>query len=208
VLYAADFHNARIDAFGPTFQSITLPGGAFTVPTLPAGFAPFNVQALGGSIYVAYAMKDPNSEDELPGAGLGEIVRFNLDGTNPTVIASGGTLNAPWGMAIAPASFGPFGNDLLVGNFGNGTINVFDPVTHTFLGQLTDANGQPIGVEGLWGISFGNGVNGGLTNVLYFAAGPNDEGAGAFGSIAVPEPMTVGMLAVAAVGMMVRMRRR
>lgn len=192
-LYAADFHNARIDVVPSAGAPALL--GSFTDPTLPAGYSPFNVQNLGGSLYVAYAKSDGSGE-EIPGAGNGFVSQYDLNGNLLMRVASNGPLNAPWGVALAPASFGQFGGGLLVGNLGDGTINAFDPVSGDLLGTLKDSHGNPIAIEGLWGLQFGNGGAGGKLGTLYFAAGIEDETHGLFGSLVpVPEPSTYALFA-------------
>ncbi len=182
-LYAADFHNAVVDVYDGNFAPVVSPG-AFTDPQLPAGYAPFGIQAIGNRIVVAYAKQDAQAADEVAGAGLGAVDVFDTAGTlTARLIAPGGKLDAPWGLVLAPANFGTFSNDLLVGNFGDGRINAFDPATGAWLGALGDGNGMPIAVAGLWGIAFGNGINGQPTNTLFFAAGPNDEQDGVYGRI-------------------------
>jgi len=181
-LLATDFHNARIDVFDKNFQPVTL-SGSFEDPEIPDGFAPFGIQNLNGNIYVTYAKQDEDAEDDVAGAGLGYLNVFDANGNLIRRVASGGALNAPWGVAIAPADFGVFSNRLLIGNFGDGLINAYDLATGEFLGQLNDGNGNPISIDGLWGIAFGNGVQGQPTNVLFFAAGPNDESGGIYGRI-------------------------
>jgi hypothetical protein len=187
-LYATDFHNNKIDVFDGGFHKVTASGG-FTDSALPAGYAPFGIQALsvGGQtlLYVAYAQpKAPENHDNVNGAGLGIVDVFDTQGTLKThLIAAGGKLNAPWGIALAPDKFGTFSNDLLVGNFGDGAINAFDPSTGAFVGTISDANGQPIVTPGLWGIAFGNGAQNQPTTTLYFAAGIADEADGLYGRI-------------------------
>jgi len=183
-LYAADFHNARVDVFDSTFAPVTVPG-AFTDPDLPKGFAPFGIQTLQGQIYVAYAMQDADAEDEIAGEGLGFVDVFDTSGAFVARVASRGALDAPWGMTIAPAGFGRFSGNLLVGNFGNGRINAFDLATFEPKGHLKTADHKPLAIDGLWGIGFGNGAGSGPTTTLYFAAGPDDESHGLFGSITV-----------------------
>lgn len=189
-LYAADFHNNKVDVFDSTWKKITVTGG-FTDPTLPSGYAPFGIQALTVQsqtlIYVTYAKQlAPNNHDNVNGAGLGLVDVYDLQGTLKThLIATGGKLDAPWGLALAPASFGAFGNDLLVGNFGDGWINAFDPVSGAFKGTLADASGQPIAYPGLWGIAFGNGAQNQPTTTLFFAAGIASEADGLYGRIDV-----------------------
>jgi len=184
-LYAADFHNARVDVFDGAFDPVTV-AGAFEDPNLPAGYAPFGIQTLAGSVYVAYALRDAEGEDEVAGPGLGAVDKYDLAGHLLARVATGGALNAPWGMALAPAGFGRFSGKLLVGNFGDGHINVFAPATFEPKGHLKDADGKTIVIDGLWGIAFGNGGNAGPANTLFFAAGPDDENHGLFGRIDPP----------------------
>jgi uncharacterized protein (TIGR03118 family) len=185
-LYLADFHNAKIDVLNNTFQKVTLGTGGFgnfTDPNLPAGYAPFNVAAIGGKLYVAYAKQDADAEDEVAGPGLGFVSVFDLNGNFQQRLVSQGALNAPWAIVQAPATFGDFNGDLLVGNFGNGRINAYDPTTGAFQGTLSSSPGHPLVVDGLWGLSFGNGTTAGDANALYYAAGPDDETHGLFGKI-------------------------
>ncbi|MBI1394932.1 MAG: TIGR03118 family protein [Betaproteobacteria bacterium] len=204
-LYAADFHNGRIDSFASDFTSV-LPG-AFVDPTLPSGYAPFNIQNLGGTLYVAYALQDAAGRDEVAGAGLGIVDAFDGSGNLLRRVATGGALDAPWGLALAPTDFGEFGTALLVGNFGDGLIHAYDPVTGALLGTMLTPQATPIVIDGLWGILFGNGGSAGSTSDLYFAAGPDGEAHGLFGRLsvaaAVPEPeicfeltLGIGLLAV------------
>jgi uncharacterized protein (TIGR03118 family) len=187
-LYATDFHNNKIDVFDGAFHKVTASGG-FTDSTLPAGYAPFGIQALTVQgqtlLYVGYAQQQaPENHDNANGAGLGIVDVFDTQGTLKThLIAAGGKLNAPWGIALAPDKFGTFSNDLLIGNFGDGAINAFDPSTGAFIGTISDANGQPILTPGLWGIAFGNGAQNQPTTTLYFAAGIADEADGLYGRI-------------------------
>jgi len=185
-LYATDFHNGAVDVFDAGFNKVTLAAGAFTDPNLPAGYAPFGIQAIGNQLYVSFAKQDADAEDDVAGAGFGAIDVFDTAGTLvKRLVAVGGSLNAPWGMAVAPADFGTFSNALLVGNFGDGTIRAFDPQTGNLLGTLAKPNGTPISIEGLWGIAFGNGLNSQPTNTLFFSAGPGDEAHGVYGRIDV-----------------------
>lgn len=181
-LYAADFHNGKIDVLTNAFAPTTVPGG-FVDPTLPAGFAPFNIMNLQGNLYVAYAMREQGGNDEVAGAGLGFVDVFDADGFLITRVATRGKLNAPWGMAIAPAGFGKFSNHLIVGNFGDGTINAYNLKNFTFAGQLRASNGQTLVIDGLWGIAFGNGFQQQPTDTLFFAAGPDKESHGLYGKI-------------------------
>jgi uncharacterized protein (TIGR03118 family) len=186
-IYAADFRQGNIAVLRST-GAPTLPGN-FTDPNLPAGYAPFNIQTVGGSLLVTYAFQDASKHDEIASPGFGFVDRFDLNGVFQQRLISMGPLNAPWGLAIAPADFGLFSNDLLVGNFGDGRINAFDPLTGLFLGTLDDNSGNPLEIPGLWGLRVGNGGNGGDPNFVYFAAGipgPDSvEDHGLFGSLSV-----------------------
>jgi uncharacterized protein (TIGR03118 family) len=205
-LYAANFHSGHIDVFDNNFNPVSV-SGSFADGTLPAGYAPFNVQMLNGKLYVTYALQDAAGHDDVAGAGNGFVNAFDLNGNLLTRVASNGTLNSPWGLDIAPAGFGSFANDLLVGNFGDGTINAFDPVSNLFLGQLGNAAGIPFMIDGLWALINGNGGSGGLSNRVYFTAGINGENDGLFGSLQVPEPGSLPLLG-AALAAFALMRRR
>jgi uncharacterized protein (TIGR03118 family) len=189
-LFAADFHNAKVDVFDDSFNLI--PGG-FVDPGIPHGFAPFGIQNVGGNIFVTYAKQDADAEDEVAGQGLGFVDEYSTDGTLIGRVAQRGHLNAPWGIAMAPDDFGFASGDLLVGNFGDGRINVYEPrgagtnghLAFTPKGQLRDEDNNPITIDGLWGIGFGNGAGSGDVDDLYFAAGPDDESHGLFGEISV-----------------------
>ncbi|HEX7438361.1 MAG TPA: TIGR03118 family protein [Caldimonas sp.] len=182
-LYATDFHNGVVDVFDSNFAKVGSVG-AFTDATLPAGYAPFGIQAIGNLVYVSFAKQDGQAQDEVKGVGLGAVDVFDASGTLvKRLIPAGGKLNAAWGMALAPADFGRFSSALLVGNFGDGTINAFDPATGAFLGTLSRSDGAPIAIDGLWGIAFGNGINAQPTNTLFYAAGPAGETPGVYGRI-------------------------
>jgi uncharacterized protein (TIGR03118 family) len=184
-LYAANFSKARIDVFDSSFHLFTGLPGRFIDPKLPKNFSPFNIQKIGSRLFVAYAKHNTNSSEEIAGAGRGVIDIFNTDGTFVKRFAAGKTLNAPWGMTQAPANFSAFSNDILVGNFGDGRINAFDPNTGAFKGQLNNTNGKPVEIDGLWGLAFGNGKAGTLKNGLYFTAGIDDESHGLYGRLLV-----------------------
>jgi uncharacterized protein (TIGR03118 family) len=213
-IYAADFHNGRIDAFDGNFAPVS-PAGGFTDPSLPSGYAPFNIQNIGGQLYVTYAKQDATGVDDVPGAGNGIVDVFDTNGSLVKRLITGGTLNSPWGLALAPADFGSFSNALLVGNFGDGEINAFDPLLGTALGVLQDMNGDAIVNLGLWGLAFGNGMQGTQTNALYFTAGipepgkDNIEAHGLFGEIqAVPEPSALLPAGLFLAALLVRRRPR
>jgi uncharacterized protein (TIGR03118 family) len=191
-LYATDFHHARVDVYDGTF-TLVHPAGAFVDPGIPAGYAPFGIQNIAGRIFVTYAKQDADAEDEIAGPGFGFVSVFGSDGSFQGRVASGGDLNAPWGLAMAPASWERFGGHLLIGNFGDGRINGYraSGASWEARGHLKAPNHHPIVIDGLWGIGFGNntGSNGGAagpTSTLFFAAGPDDETHGLFGSISAP----------------------
>jgi uncharacterized protein (TIGR03118 family) len=182
-LYAADFHNARIDVLDASFGLV--PGG-FEDPALPLGYAPFNVQTIGNRVFVAYAKQDEEGEDEVAGQGRGFVDAYDLAGNLLGRVAQHGQLNAPWGLALAPAGFGRFGGDLLVGNFGDGQINAYEELQNGHFqhrGELRSSDGSPLSIDGLWALRFGNGGNAGPTGTLFFTAGPDEETHGLFGSI-------------------------
>lgn len=188
-LYATDFVNGRIDVFDGAF-TLQNWAGAFVDPRLPKGYGPFGIQAIGDRLFVTYAKQNPPSHDEKAGQGRGFVDEFSMDGKFVARVASHGRLNAPWGLAIAPSGFGRFSGCLLVGNFGDGHINAYvqNPKgVWVPRGTLRTENGKRLFIEGLWGIGFGHGnANSGPTNTLYFAAGPDDESHGLFGSITAP----------------------
>ena len=194
-LYAADFGRGSIDVFKGNVGAANL-SGSFTDAALPSGYVPFNVQTLDDSLFVTYARRDGNSTDETAGAGFGFVDRYDLQGNLLGRVASGGVLDAPWGLAIAPTSFGALAGSLLVGNFGDGHISAYDLATDTFLGQLNGAGGQALAIDGLWALSVGNDAGAGSSQSLYFTAGPGDESHGVFGVMqAVPEPRASMLLA-------------
>jgi len=201
-LVAANFRAGTIDVLKGDNLAPNLTGN-FLEPNLPSGYAPFNIQTLGSSIYVSYALQDAAKHDDDPGAGHGFVTAFDLQGNFQGRIGTMGALNSPWGLAIAPASFGSIAGDLLVGNFGDGTINIFsaNPASPGFVGQLSGVDGKAIVIDGLWGLIAGNDVNGGSSQKIYFAAGPNGEADGLVGVIqAVPEPSAIVLeLAAAAI---------
>jgi uncharacterized protein (TIGR03118 family) len=192
MLYAANFRHGTVDMFDQNFDQV----GSFTDPNLPADFAPFNVQVLDNKLFVTFAMQDDVKHDDVARTGNGFVDEFDLEGHLLHRVASGGTLDSPWGLAIAPSDFGKFAGDLLVGNFGDGTINAYDLHHHDkFVGQLTDASGNPIVIPDLWELIPGNGGQGGDPNAIYFTSGVQDEMHGLFGSLtpnATPSMMMAG----------------
>jgi uncharacterized protein (TIGR03118 family) len=193
VLYAANFRSGQVEVYDTNFKPVTLPAGAFSDPKLPKGYAPFDVQVLGDKVYVTYALQDAAKHDDVGGPNHGFVDVFNLDGTpglpNGTGrLVSRDHLDSPWGLALAPASFGSLGGDLLVGNFRSGFIDVFNPTTGAFLGNLNDPDGEPIHIDHLWALMVGNGGNGGNPNLVYFTAGIDNEMHGLFGSLTPVAP--------------------
>ena len=191
-LYAANFRGGAIQEFDSSFAPVSTSG--FVDPNLPAGFAPFDVQNINGDLYVTYAPQDRST-----GAGLGFVDVYDPGGTLLSRLISGGALNAPWGLAVAPAGFGSFGGDLLVGNFGNGMINAFDINTGAQVGTIDDASGMPVINQGLWTLTFGNGALGQGTGTLFLTAGIPGPGGqveenGLFASLdPVPEPSSISL---------------
>ena len=184
LLYAAN-SKGGIDVFDSGFNPVNLGDGAFQDPNPIAGYTPYNIQDINGQLFVTYS-KGPGGQ-----AGDGYINVFNTDGTFVQRFTTGGPLDEPWGMAVAPASFGRFGGDLLVGNVGNGHINAFDLTTGAYMGTLLDARGTPIAINGLWGLSFGNGTRAGDPNTLFFTAGIGGYQHGLFGELQAVEPIKV-----------------
>jgi len=191
LLYATNFRAGTVDVFDSGW---TKQPAAFADPTIPAGFAPFGIQNIDGIIYVTYAKQDPDKHDDVAGVGNGFVNAFTTDGSLIRRVASGETLNSPWGLAMAPAGFGKFSGDLLVGNFGDGRIQAFD-VDHSrgngqarFRGFLHGADGPQLRIDGLWALQFGNGAAAGPKTTLFFTAGPQKESHGLFGSLVATTP--------------------
>ena len=183
-LFAADFHNRRIDVFDTTFTLV--PNSGFTDPSLPKRFAPFNVQVIGSRVFVAYAKQDEEGEDEAPGQGRGFVDVYDLSGNLLGGIDGHGQLNAPWGMALAPASFPNFAGDLLVGNFGDGFINAYkedSPNHFVHDGKIRGADNRPLAIDGLWALQFGQGGNNAPAGTLFLTAGPDGEHQGLLGQV-------------------------
>ena len=183
LIYAADFAHGHVTVFNAQFAPVTTTGG-FTDPTLPAGYAPFGIQAIGTQVYVSYAQPGTGGQHETLGAGLGLVDVFDTQGNlKAHLVPAGGALNAPWGMALAPANFGKFSNMLLVGNFGDGTIHAFDLTTGAPQGAITNDDGSTITIDGLWALQFGTGLNSQPANTLFYTAGPASETHGLYGRI-------------------------
>lgn len=192
-LFATNFHSGKIEVYDKQFHPVTLPAGAFQDATLPAGYGPFGIQVLNGNLYVTYAQQGPAKRNDVAGPGHGYVDVFNASGYLIQRLGGGGIqneLNSPWGLAIAPANYGRFSNDVLVGNFGDSHVSAFDPTTGAYLGQLTNALGQPLvlnggqtSAKGLWALRFGNGAKSGPANTLYFTSGINNQVDGLFGSL-------------------------
>jgi uncharacterized protein (TIGR03118 family) len=206
--YVANFRTGNIDVLKGDNLAPDLTG-RFLDPNLPAGFAPFNIENLDGTIYVTYAVQDAAKFDDVPGAGRGIVDRFDLNGVLLGRVTAAGALNSPWGLALAPSSFGTVAGALLVANNGDGRINAFNPITGAPLGPLLDASNSPLVIDGLWGLEFGSGVN---ANNLYFTAGHSTFSYGLFGEItttatAAPEPESLALIGSAVVLLAVLRRK-
>ena len=189
-LYAANFRDGTVDVFNSRFKQVD----SFTDPNLPKGYAPFNVQVLDGHLFVTFALQDTAKHDDVAGAGNGFVDEFDLEGHHLQRVASGGPLNSPWGLAIAPKGFGDASGDLLVGNFGDGTINAFNLKNDQFQGKLDGADGKPIVIGDLWALTTGSGASSDNPNAIYFTAGVQNEMHGLFGSLtANPEMQHTAM---------------
>jgi uncharacterized protein (TIGR03118 family) len=182
-ILAANFRSGRVDVFDSNFKPVSVPQQAFHDDGIPSGFAPFNVQGIGPNIYVTFAQQDSAKHDPVGGAGLGYVVVFDGHGKNIARLEHGDWLNAPWGVVLAPADFGEFSHALLVGNFRGGTIAAFNPRTGRFMGNVLNAGGSTVNVDGLWALAFGNGGASGPGSTLFFSAGPDNESNGLFGTL-------------------------
>jgi uncharacterized protein (TIGR03118 family) len=184
-LYAANFQSGHVDVFNGSFHPVAMPPTAFVDSTLPANYAPFGIQNVGGNIVVTFAHRLPGSHDEDHGPGLGYVTIFDTDGNVVARLAHGGYFNAPWGIAMSGADFGVFSHRLLIGNFGDGRIHAFNPLTGQFVGTLQNTDNSDVAIDGLWALEFGGGnTNSGAANELFFTAGPHDEGDGLLGKLA------------------------
>jgi uncharacterized protein (TIGR03118 family) len=194
-LYATDLHNNKVDVFDTNFSKPAAMQGKFIDPNIPTGFVPFGIAALNGQLYVTFAKQDTEKHDEIPGAGFGYVDIFDFSGNLVSQFASGGALNAPWGMAIAPAGFGSLQGDVLIGNFGDGTINIFTSngtALATSMGHLMASNGNAMSFPGLWSLVFGNDDSDKPLTTLFYTAGFADQTDGVFGSITVASSTTTG----------------
>ncbi len=187
-IYAADFRRGRVDVYDASFNQVRLSEDSFEDERVPEGYAPFNVQNIGGNIYVGYAKQDAARHDEVDGSGNGFVAVFSATGRLLRNFEHGSFLNAPWGLALAPGDFGTHSHDLLVGQFGSGEILAFDAVSGAFKGRLTGNDGKPLQVDGLWAISFGgDGAGNGPATTLFYTAGIDHESNGVFGKITAVE---------------------
>ncbi len=202
-LYLANFPARRIDILDSRFKPVKAKPGhdgdddgwdqmPFRDERLPRGYAPFNIQNIGGSLYVAFAKVDAAGEEEVPGPGFGFVDVFSTGGRLLRRLQHGPWLNAPWGLALAPGDFGAFSHNLLVGQFGSGEIAAYDIASGRFLGKMLDGAGSTLAIEGLWALSFGNGANSGPLNSLYFTAGIEDEEHGLLGTLTALTPAPFG----------------
>jgi uncharacterized protein (TIGR03118 family) len=185
-LYAADFHNAKVDVFDGGFGLV--PNSGFVDPALPSGYAPFGIQTIGDRVFVSYAKQDADAADEIAGQGKGFVDAYDTAGNLLARVAQHGQLNAPWGLTLAPDGFGRFAGDLLVGNFGDGQINAYEEMGNGHFvhrGELRDGSGKSLAIDGLWALEVGQGGNNGPAGTLFFTAGPDDETHGLFGQIAL-----------------------
>ena len=191
-LYLADFRKGEIDVFDSSFNPVQLRHNAFEDERIPKGFAPFNVQNIGGNLYVAFAQQDSAKHDDVAGPGLGFVDVFSPKGRLLLRLEHGQWFNSPWGLTQAPTDFGVFSHDILSGQFGSGQIAAFDPVTGRFKGLLYDTSNMPLTIDGLWGLNFGNDGTAGPATTLFFAAGPDSEQHGLFGTITAVENVLGG----------------
>ena len=182
-LYVADFRKGRVQVYDTSFHHVSFGEERFDDDSVRGGSAPFNIQNIGGNLYVSFAKQDDVKHDEVDGPGLGYVDVFSPSGRLLQRLEHGPWFNPPWGLTLASEDFGLFSHDLLVGQFGSGEILAFNPVTGRFQGKLLNTSNQPITIDGLWGLGFGNGDTAGPENTLYFASGPDHESNGLFGAI-------------------------
>jgi uncharacterized protein (TIGR03118 family) len=192
LIYLANFSLGKIDVFDTNFKLTTVSGG-FGDANLPAGYAPFNIWQVNNKLYVTFAKQDATKKNDVAGVGNGVVDIFDFDGNLLQRVSQGGPLNSPWGVAVAGGNWGALSNSILVGNFGDGKINAFNPTTGALIGTMQDSTGAPISIQGLWAIAFGNGGSGGDAKYLYFTAGIFQNGVqhGLLGSLAPPPQISV-----------------
>lgn len=183
-IYVANFHAGTIEVYNGSYAAHSFGSNAFVDSTIPSGYAPFNIQAIpGNKLVVTYAKQDSQKHDDVPGPGNGYVDVYDTSGNLQFRLAHNLFLNAPWGVVVAPSNFSGFANDLLIGNFGSGGITAFNATTGAFIGNMLSSSDLALQIDGLWGLTFGNGGSGGATNVLYYTAGPYGEAHGIFGKI-------------------------
>lgn len=182
-LYVTNFRSARIEVYDTNFHRVHLGEDAFDDEAIPYGFAPFNIQNIGGSLFVTYAKQNAQKHDDTPGDGLGFVDIYSTTGHLEARLQHGPWMNAPWGVVWAPRDFGEFSNTILVGNFGSGWIAAFNGFTYQFLGFMKNPDGSLVTIDGLWSLTFGNGGSAGPSTTLYFSAGINGENDGLFGTL-------------------------
>jgi uncharacterized protein (TIGR03118 family) len=182
LLYATNFRAGTVEVYDTAFNRVISPG-AFTDPNLPRGYAPFNIVPIAGKLVVTFAVQDAARHDDVAGESHGIVDTFDFNGGSLQRLVQHGQLNSPWGVALAPANFGPLAGSLLIGNFGNGHIDAYNPGTGEFIDKVRDSHGQAIVIDGLWTLRVGNNGNNGNPNTVYFTAGPNGETDGLFGTL-------------------------
>jgi uncharacterized protein (TIGR03118 family) len=183
-LYVANFHAGTVEVYDGSYNPHSFGSNAFVDTSIPSGFAPFNVQLIGSNrIVVTYAKQDAQKHDDVPGPANGYVDVYDTQGNLQFRLTHTIYLNSPWAVVVAPSNFSGFGNDLLIGNFGSGLISAYNASNGTWLGNMQNVADLPIQIDGLWGLTFGNGGSGGPTNTLFFTAGPYGEGHGIFGAI-------------------------
>jgi len=182
-LYVTNFRSARVEVYDTNFHRVHLGEDAFDDESIPYGFAPFNIQNIGGSLFVTYAKQNAQKHDDTPGDGLGFVDIYSTTGRLEGRLQHGPWMNAPWGVVWAPRDFGEFSNTILVGNFGSGWVAAFNGFTYQFLGFMKNPDGSLVTIDGLWSLTFGNGGSAGPSTTLYFSAGINGENDGLFGTL-------------------------
>ena len=182
-IYVTNFHAGTVEVYDGNFAPHTFSNGQFTDSSIPSGYAPFNVQLVAGKIIVTYAKQDAAKHDDVPGPGNGYVDVYDTQGNLQVHLAHVIYLNSPWGAVQAPSTFSGFANDLLIGNFGSGLITAYNLSTGAWIGNMLNVADLPVQINGLWGLTFGNGGSGGPASTLFFTAGYFDEAHGIFGKI-------------------------